>query len=519
MIKLTKVVSLSIAAVVALDAPGARAQSAVEKMTELNRRALVELAGKQAEVARDLLLEAVVVGKEARLGEDKMMARTYLHLGAVYVEGLNDRVKGIRYLGLAIKVRPDIRLTPALVTPTLTAAFEEAKRGGGPPAVAPAPVAAARAASGVPAPVVAAPAAPKPAAPQPASRRGGPDEPDLPASIPQPLHCPNPDEAPPKRAIALRCVAQPGLSVTRVILFYRVPGGERFTAAPAVRSPKGWYNALVPASATQGKSLHYYFEARDGSDAVLGESGRGASPNLILIKEGAQAVGTGALAVLRFGKQDGGAMVEENPLEQIEREREQAQVEQTIHRRVARKLFVGLGLGTGYGWQSGRKQLEFRQDIKVEPGLAISGLMHLNPEIGYQLSERFAVSLLARYQIIPERGSGDPHPGHPAGAALAVLAKIAAFRSFDNTQVWASAAAGGGDGFRLVIPASPSSDPMTDLRRNDTVRGGPLVFGPGLGVLHHLGRHLALNLEARTLVGVPDIAFLVDFIGGMQVSF
>src|SRR3954454_3528872 len=122
---------LALVALVAF-APGEEAraqdQSAIQKMIDLNRQALAAFGTKDFEGAKSALMDAVVLGKEAGLTNDKMMARTYLHLGVLYVDGLKDRPKGLRYLALALRIRPDIPMTPSLASPTVTAAFDEARK-------------------------------------------------------------------------------------------------------------------------------------------------------------------------------------------------------------------------------------------------------------------------------------------------------------------------------------------------------------------------------------------------------
>src|SRR3954451_7374028 len=133
-------VALAALLVVCTLARGASAQdpdAAVQRMIELNRKALTSYQAKDFEGAKQALLEAVVAGKEAGLANDRMIARTYVHLGAVYVDCLQDLARGVRYLVNAIKIRPDINITPSLVTPTLTDAFAEAKREAANPAAPP----------------------------------------------------------------------------------------------------------------------------------------------------------------------------------------------------------------------------------------------------------------------------------------------------------------------------------------------------------------------------------------------
>jgi chemotaxis protein histidine kinase CheA len=105
----------------------AESQQAVDKIVALNKAALASFGAGDHEKAKTQLMDAVVLGKENGLGMHAAMARTYLHLGVVYVDGLKDKEKGQRYFTMAQKVRPDIELTPALASKTVTSVFEAAK--------------------------------------------------------------------------------------------------------------------------------------------------------------------------------------------------------------------------------------------------------------------------------------------------------------------------------------------------------------------------------------------------------
>ena len=110
----------------------ARAESpAVEKIVALNKSAITAFGAGDHEKAKTQLMEAVVLGKENGLGMHAAMARTYLHLGVVYVDGFKDKEKGQRYFAMAQKVRSDIELTPSLASPSVKAAFDAAKGGEG----------------------------------------------------------------------------------------------------------------------------------------------------------------------------------------------------------------------------------------------------------------------------------------------------------------------------------------------------------------------------------------------------
>jgi hypothetical protein len=120
-------------------AAAARAEdtATLDKMVQMNRKALDQLKVGQKESARDGLLEAILVGKRAGLSSHQMMARTYLHLGAVYVTGFGDREKAMRQFEAAVKIKPGIQLTPAVLSPTVQEVFDAARTQSG-VAVAPA---------------------------------------------------------------------------------------------------------------------------------------------------------------------------------------------------------------------------------------------------------------------------------------------------------------------------------------------------------------------------------------------
>src|SRR5688572_25270941 len=110
----------------------------LDKMVQMNRKALDALKVGHKESARDGLLEAILVGKKAGLATHQMMARTYLHLGAVYVTGFGDREKAMRQFEAAVKIKPGIQLTPAVLSPTVQEVFDAARTHSG-VAAAPAP--------------------------------------------------------------------------------------------------------------------------------------------------------------------------------------------------------------------------------------------------------------------------------------------------------------------------------------------------------------------------------------------
>jgi hypothetical protein len=339
--------------------------------------------------------------------------------------------------------------------------------------------------------------------------------------VPQPIYCPTPDEAPPAAEIALRCVPRPGVAVSKMVLFYRSAGKEEFTSVPMTRSHKGWYSGFVPANAVVGRSLQYYVEAQTPNKKAATSNGQPDSPNMMSIREGAAPVGRGTLAAAHF-KSTAGEVTEEDPLAAAARVREHDESISSDHRRRPRRVFLGAGIGSGWGWH-GRRVLEFRSENAVAAGFSPAGLLQLTPELGYQWDARTAFSLQTRHQFIPESGSGDTKLGHPEHSAFALLARAYRFFGESNGQLFVTGTLGAGSGFRLVVPPHPdnsgSAGGTPSLSRNDTVRGGPIVLGPGLGFLYHFTPHIAWIVEGRGLAGLPDFAVLGEFSTGAQATF
>lgn len=73
------------------------------------------------------LLKAVSLGTEA-LGSDPVLARVYLHLGVLYVDGLDDRDVAIKYFTKALKIQPDAQVQSNMATKAVMNAFAEASR-------------------------------------------------------------------------------------------------------------------------------------------------------------------------------------------------------------------------------------------------------------------------------------------------------------------------------------------------------------------------------------------------------
>ena len=121
----------------------AQDQAAIDKLVQMNKKALDDYDTLEWDAAKKTLLDALVAGKKAGLENHPVMARTYVHLGAVYITGFKNRDKAIQSFSRALEIDPGIQLSKGIATREVNDAFNEAKRargggGGGEPPPPPA---------------------------------------------------------------------------------------------------------------------------------------------------------------------------------------------------------------------------------------------------------------------------------------------------------------------------------------------------------------------------------------------
>lgn len=497
--------ALSVSSLAVFASPGtsyAQANKVRDKIVELNKQALLAYEGKDFEAAKAALTKALKEAKQSGLEDDKMTARTYLHLGAVYFAGYQDQTVALQNFTLAKKIRPDIQLTPSIETPELKAIFDQAT------------------ADAEPTPTVAA----EPSRPTRASTRavatpdlGGGSEPDLPSSMSAPLMCSTPDEAAPGKELSIRCALKPGVNAKSVQLYYRAPGAEAYQALPMRRTAKGWYMATIPGHVMKGSSLQVYYDARDGNDNELASNGQIDSPSLIEIRK----------------KGSGGSVreIEGDPLARIKQQQEEERYEAGLHRRREGAFWIGLGGGLGWGYAPAGN-LEWQKDIKVSAITTTTGLFQGVIDLGYMWTDNFSIGLQARIEYIrQDQVANTGRSGAPTTLAPAFFLKPTWFfdiTSDGNFQLSLSASAGGGYvrfPVRPVVKYTTDSegnripDPRQTIFKTDTRPMGTVLLGAGAGLVYHLSRHFGIALDGRLLTGFPDFGVAVEGNVSLQLAF
>jgi len=101
-------------------------KEANDKVTALNRAAVEAYGAGDFKKMKAKLQEALKIAKKDLDGEP-MLARTYLHMGVLYVDGLDNREAGVKAFSAALKINPTITMTAGMATKSVTDAFEEAR--------------------------------------------------------------------------------------------------------------------------------------------------------------------------------------------------------------------------------------------------------------------------------------------------------------------------------------------------------------------------------------------------------
>jgi hypothetical protein len=534
-------ISFAVAFAVSAFASQARAedQAAIEKIVQMNKKALDDYDTLEWDSAKKTLLDALMLGKKAGLDNHPVMARTYVHLGAVYITGLKNRDKAIQSFTRALEIDPAIQLSKGIATSDVADAFAEAKRargggGGGGGDTTPPPSKKRRG------PVMEgdnsgeAPPPRRKAAPKSSTSDDDSEEKDLPIKI-QALDCPNEDEAIIDKPATLRCAVAPNLPVAKVFLMYREPGKEDYTEIPMTRSPKGWWVGKVPKKAVTGTSVAYYFEGRDASGKPVVRNGEKDGPNFLLPME------EDAYKELKSKKREDLGEDVENPLE-----KQAGPVKGNIYGRKRkdvgldvrygnRKWWIGLGGGSGFGYAKGdgleavnRSPDQEFHSLKTifAPGGAWAGLGHLAPELGFQLTPNFALSLEGRFQLLPPQ-QGQFSKYAATGAAAGFL-KGMIYTKQSQIRFFGTGIVGAGE-FRLVVKpvaslnltcSGSNPDRLCNVQNfQDTVRGGPAIVGGGGGVYYEAGHRTSIVFEVHGLAGVPVFSFVVDAQLALQINF
>jgi hypothetical protein len=461
--------------------------AAIEKITNLNKKALEAYNDLEFEDARKLLKQALDLCSSAGLDKHPIKARTHIHMGVVLIAAKQQEL-GVKQFRKALDIQPDIQVTKALANPEIIQAFEEAGAGspiqpsGSGPGVAPG--------ESEPGGGTTSPGA---GSARPTERTAAPPG----ASI---EHVPV-SHGRKGKAIPIAVTVSPDLTgYTKMVLAYRPEGGDDFLPADMRRSGNRFLGE-IPAEATNGNHVYYYIEAEAEDETAVASNGSEQKPYFV------------TLALTTTGGRSASAGTGEDEEE-----------DETPRFFVAILGGSGMGLATGNG--------EVNADNKVNPGFAPSAAAQIVPEVGYYVSPRFRLSVQLRYQIVTgttplnlallgKSGCGSDNLCTPASRAVAVLARGSWLFGSGTFRPYFSWALGGGQ-IRHVVKfgsLTPICGPRGGEVCVDTVLSGPIFAGPGGGVLIALTQSFGLVVELESLLGFPKWTYHFDLNAGVAARF
>jgi len=447
----------------------------VNRLTDMNKKALEAYAVSDFNKARQILKQALDTCKSSGLEKHAIAARTHIHMGVVLVGGLNQRDLGVRQFQKALEIQPDIQVTRNVATPEVVSAFKEALAllesggvsrtlgpGGGQAADAEGDDGGGEGSAG-------------------RSRAGAS------AGV---IHTPITKG---KKGQPILVTARLGSNLgaaDKVVLSWKGADDEVFATKEMIQSGNK-YAAQIPAAATKGKGVAYFIEAQDSEGTVLASAGGEPRPIAVALGEGG-----GKKCDPDDEDCEDGAGGEGGP-----------------------PLFFALMGGWGVGYTTG--YADRTSSLKVSPGFAPSAAAHIAPEVGYFLKPDLRLSLQVRFQIVggPNAMTIDGMDKPAASVGIAALARAAWFFGGDKLHPYASAALGGGQIRHVVVFSSAQkmcgkSGQTTCI---DTVTAGPIFVGGGGGATYDLTDKLALVVDLNALVGFTKFTFHFDIDAGLAL--
>jgi hypothetical protein len=265
----------------------------------------------------------------------------------------------------------------------------------------------------------------------------------------------------------------------------------------------GRYGAEIPTSATSGGTVAYYIEAEDANGAPV--AARGSVDNPLVI----HLLGVG------ISHRTGEDQDDEDEDEDDE--------------GVEHHYFVGMLIGSGIGYATGKG--DTNADVVIDPaGMAPAGLVQVAPEFGYWMSPSLMLSLQIRYQYIT--GTTDIYETsttqcpdrvcHTANYAFAAFAKATWKFGAEKFHPFFSLAAGGGR-IRHVVNfqrnLAKNCGPNHNEACIDTIGAGPVLLGPGGGLMYDFTDSLAAVVQVNSVLAFPTFSFHVDANLGVAYNF
>jgi hypothetical protein len=470
----------------------AEAQDPAARVIQLNREALAAIDKREFEKARELLKKALELCGTSGLDRHPVAARTHVHMGVVIIEGFKNRELGEKQFTQALAIEPSIAMTPALVTPEISEAFDEAKDQRKSPAAA-----------STPAPGADEAAPPAPAAHDAPTRSTS----SSPTSSSGGFTYHTVSEVKQGNAIRVTVNVDESLKFHKVVLAYRPQGTSEFLGREMDPVGPGAYSAEIPEHATTGSSVAYYIEAQDDDGQPVANRGTESRPLVIQLAGGAHpSERAHASTATKNSEDDDTTTVREEG--------------ETGDENSAR-WFASVLVGSGVGYATGTG--ETNANLPVPGSFASTSLGHVSPELGYWLTSDLLISAQGRIQLVtgPTElvdSTGRVYP--PAEVALALFLKASLFFGSESFRPFISGGLGGGQ-IRHVVTFGGYHDCGATRTQTcvDSVVAGPALAEVGGGFLYKLSSTFGFEASTNLQIAEPKFTFNVDLNAGVAFSF
>ena len=458
----------------------AQAQDPTARITQMNREALAAIDKREFEKAREILKKALDLCETSGMAQHPIAARTHIHMGVVIIEGFKNHELGEKQFIQALAIEPTIALTPSLVTPELSEAFDEAKGRG----------------AGGSAPVTPiADEQPSSAPARAASGGGGGFAYHTVSEVKQ------------GHAIRVTVNVDDGLKFHKIVLAYRPQGSSDFLGREMDPVGNGAYSAEIPDSATTGSTVAYYIEAENDDGQPVANRGTDERP-LVIQLDGAPPRAERHLAA-KHGDSDDSTTVRTSAEEGEE--------------EASGTWFVSLLVGSGVGYASGNGELN--ANVPVSGAFASTSLGHIAPEVGYWIQPDLLLSAQGRLQVVTgptEIDAGNGHVYSPPGWAIALFAKASYYfgAGSDSFRPFVSGGLGGGQ-IRHVVTLGAFKDCGASRNQTcvDSVVAGPALAEVGGGFLYKLSPLFGIVASTNLETAAPKFTFNIDLNAGVAFTF
>jgi opacity protein-like surface antigen len=198
------------------------------------------------------------------------------------------------------------------------------------------------------------------------------------------------------------------------------------------------------------------------------------------------------------------------------------------HRRTPGSSWLALAGGSGFAYH-GRQAVDSRDKtadgtiaIPVAAGVVPASLLQFEPEIGIQVTDRFSLSVMVRYQFAPKEANGyKPGPGENeilTSAVAGFLRAQFAFLNLGNLQTYLTGGVGWGRSFLAVVSRDCNVKNDCPLDHSDTLHGGALGVMAGIGAIYHLSPNVGIFFDTKELLTFRTILGLTEFNLGVAVA-